>query len=82
MVTWIVLGVVLFALVVLALAVRPVLARLPRLRRTAVALQRRQAEAESLRSAAEELQARAESLQERVGLAQERIALIKASRGK
>ena len=82
MVTWIVFGVVLFALIVLALAVRPVLARLPRLRRAALALQRRATEAESLRSAAEELQARAESLQERAGLAQERIALIKASRGK
>ncbi|MEU1687676.1 hypothetical protein [Micromonospora sp. NPDC005707] len=82
MVTWIVLGVVLFALIVLALAVRPVLARLPRLRRTALALQRRQAEAESLRSAAEELQARAESLQERVGVAQEHSMLIKARRGK
>ncbi|WBB76734.1 hypothetical protein O7602_14865 [Micromonospora sp. WMMD1128] len=81
MVIWIVLGVVLFALVVLALAVRPVVARLPRLRRAAVALQRRATEAEALRSAAEELQARAETLQERAAVAQERIVLIKAKRG-
>ncbi|MGW5673050.1 hypothetical protein [Micromonospora sp. NPDC003776] len=82
MVTWIVVGVVLFAFVVLALAVRPVLARLPRLRRAALALQGRQAEAETLRSAAEALQERAEALQERVTVVQERTALIKARRGK
>ncbi|MFG2052641.1 hypothetical protein ACGFI9_01300 [Micromonospora sp. NPDC048930] len=82
MVTWIVVGVVLFAVVVLALAVRPVLARLPRLRRAALALQRRQADAEALRSAAEVLQERAVALQERVTVAQERTALIKARRGK
>ncbi|MCZ7437872.1 hypothetical protein O7598_15800 [Micromonospora sp. WMMC241] len=81
MVIWIVLGVVLFALVMLALAVRPVVARLPRLRRSAVALQRRAAEAESLRSAAEDLQARAEALQERAAVAQQRVTLIKAKRG-
>ncbi|MFI5835597.1 hypothetical protein ACIA5A_18160 [Micromonospora sp. NPDC051300] len=81
MVIWIVLGVVLFALVVLALAVRPVVARLPRLRRSAVALQRRATEAESLRAAAEELQARAETLQERAAVAQQRVTLIKAKRG-
>ncbi|MEW2541078.1 hypothetical protein ACWEOR_09880 [Micromonospora chalcea] len=81
MVKWIVLGVVLFALVVLALAVRPVVSRLPGLRRSALALQRRAAEAESLRAAAEQLQARAESLQERIVVAQERMTLIKAKRG-
>lgn len=81
MVKWIVLAVVLFALVVLALAVRPVVARLPRLRRAAVALQRRQGDAEALREAAEALQARAEALQQRAELAQDRIELIKAKRG-
>ncbi|MEV0002730.1 hypothetical protein AB0H28_10630 [Micromonospora sp. NPDC050980] len=81
MVIWIVLGVVLFALVVLALAVRPVVARLPRLRRSALALQRRAAEAESLRSATEALQARAEGLQARAAVAQQRVTLIKAKRG-
>jgi flagellar biosynthesis/type III secretory pathway M-ring protein FliF/YscJ len=80
-VKWIVLAVVLFAFVVLALAVRPVLARLPRLRRAAVALQRRQAEAEELRSTAEALQERAEALQAQAATTQQRVALIKAKRG-
>jgi flagellar biosynthesis/type III secretory pathway M-ring protein FliF/YscJ len=79
-VTWIVVGVVLFAFVVLALAVRSVLARLPRLRRAALALQRRQADAEALRAAAEVLQERAEALQQGAAVAQERTALIKAKR--
>ena len=82
MVTWIVVGVVLFAFVVLALAVRPVLARLPRLRRAALALQGRQVEAEALRVAAEALQERAEALQEQVAVVQERTTLIKARRAK
>ncbi|MCW3844983.1 hypothetical protein ONA70_33435 [Micromonospora yasonensis] len=82
MVTWIVVGVVLFAFVVLALAVRPVLARLPRLGRAALALQGRQAEAEALRSTAEVLQQRAGALQERMAVAQERLAVIKVKRGK
>ncbi|MDH6466189.1 MULTISPECIES: hypothetical protein [Micromonospora] len=82
MVKWIVLAVVLFALVVLALAVRPVLARLPRLRRAAVALQRRQADADALREAAEALSERAETLQRQVETTQQRVELIKAKRGK
>ncbi|SCL28989.1 hypothetical protein GA0070624_3797 [Micromonospora rhizosphaerae] len=82
MVKWIVLAVVLFALLVLALAVRPVLARLPRLRRAAVALQRRQTEAEALRSTAEVLQQRAVTLQAQAAITQERLELIKAKRGK
>ncbi|MEV0808705.1 hypothetical protein [Micromonospora sp. NPDC050200] len=82
MVKWIVLAVVLFALVVLALAVRPVLARLPRLRRAAVALQQRQAGAEALREAAEALSERAETLQRQVETTQQRVELIKAKRGK
>lgn len=62
MLKWIVLAVVLLPLVALALAVRPVLTRLPRLRRAAVALQRRAAEAEALRDTAEALQLRAEGV--------------------
>ncbi|MFC3502442.1 hypothetical protein ACIBTV_25350 [Micromonospora sp. NPDC049366] len=80
MVKWIVLGLVLFALLVLALAVRTVLARLPQLRRAAVALQRRQADAEALAGSAQALQARAESLQEQLLTAQHRMELIKAKR--
>ncbi|MEU6077290.1 hypothetical protein [Micromonospora sp. NPDC047074] len=81
MVKWIVLAVVLFALVVLGLAVRPVLGRLPRLRRAAVALQRRATEAEALRESAEALQTRAEALQEQLDTTQRRLAVIRARRG-
>ncbi|MGW5561396.1 hypothetical protein ACWER9_29770 [Micromonospora sp. NPDC003944] len=81
MLIWIVLAVVLLPLVALALAVRPVLARLPRLRRAAVALQRRAAEAEALRETAEALQQRAEAVQSRLDTASRRLAVIKAKRG-
>ncbi|KIR62242.1 hypothetical protein ABUL04_12210 [Micromonospora harpali] len=81
MVKWIVVAVVLFAFVVLGLAVRPVLVRLPRLRRAAMALQGRQAEAEALRVSAEALQERAEAMQGQVELTQRRLAVIKAKRG-
>ncbi|RAO10324.1 hypothetical protein MED15_05540 [Micromonospora noduli] len=81
MLIWIVLAVVLLPLVALALAVRPVLARLPRLRRAAVALQRRAAEAEALRDTAEALQQRAEEVQRRLDTTSRRLAVIKAKRG-
>ncbi|MEU8257352.1 hypothetical protein AB0C06_24140 [Micromonospora inaquosa] len=81
MLIWIVLAVVLLPLVALALAVRPVLARLPRLRRAAVALQRRAAEAEALRDSAEALQQRAEAVQRRLDTTSRRLAVIKAKRG-
>ncbi|MEV4659457.1 hypothetical protein [Micromonospora sp. NPDC049301] len=81
MLTWIVLAVVLLPLVALALAVRPVLARLPRLRRAAVALQRRATEAEALRETAEALQQRAEGVQRQLDTTQRRLAVIKAKRG-
>ncbi|MET8265527.1 hypothetical protein ABZU92_16235 [Micromonospora arida] len=81
MLIWIVLAVVLLPLVALALAVRPVLARLPRLRRAAVALQRRAAEAEALRDTAEALQRRAEEVQRRLDTTSQRLAVIKAKRG-
>ncbi|MEW2430879.1 hypothetical protein AB0877_22945 [Micromonospora sp. NPDC047644] len=81
MLIWIVLAVVLLPLVALALAVRPVLARLPRLRRAAVALQRRAAEAEALRDTAEALQQRAEDVQRRLDTTSRRLAVIKAKRG-
>ncbi|MDG4810011.1 hypothetical protein O7634_24940 [Micromonospora sp. WMMD1120] len=81
MLIWIVLAVVLLPLVALALAVRPVLARLPQLGRAAVRLQRRATEAEELREAAEALQQRAEGLQRRLDTTQRRLAVIKAKRG-
>jgi flagellar biosynthesis/type III secretory pathway M-ring protein FliF/YscJ len=80
-VTWIVVALVVVPLLLLGLAVRPVLARLPRLRRAALALQRRAGEAEALQEAAETLQARAEALQERLDTTQRRLAVIKAKRG-
>ncbi|MFI6263597.1 hypothetical protein [Micromonospora sp. NPDC051006] len=81
MVKWIVLAVVLFALLVLALAVRAVLARLPGLRRAAVALQRRQAEAEALAGSAAALQVRADAVSRQLADAQLRVELIRANRG-
>ncbi|WP_433319684.1 hypothetical protein ACQP0U_14785 [Micromonospora sp. CA-269861] len=81
MLIWIVLAVVLLPLVVFALAVRPVLARLPRLRRAAVALQRRAAEAEALQETAVTLQQRAEDVQRRLDTTSRRLAVIKAKRG-
>ncbi|MDG4797454.1 hypothetical protein [Micromonospora sp. WMMD1082] len=81
MLKWIVLALVLVPLVVLALAVRPVLARLPRLRRAALALRRRVDEAASLREAAESLQQRAEGLQGRLETTQQRLTLIRSRRG-
>ncbi|MBQ1020045.1 hypothetical protein KBX71_19555 [Micromonospora sp. D93] len=81
MLIWIVLAVVLLPLVALALAVRPVLTRLPRLRRAAEALQRRAVEAEALRETAEALQERAEEVQDRLDTTSRRLAVIKAKRG-
>ncbi|MFG1869673.1 hypothetical protein [Micromonospora arborensis] len=81
MLIWIVLAVVLLPLVVLALAVRPVLTRLPQLRRAAMALQRRASEAEALRETAEALQQRAEGIHHQLDTTQRRIMVIKAKRG-
>ncbi|MGC4854806.1 hypothetical protein ACLQ24_15785 [Micromonospora sp. DT4] len=81
MLIWIVLALVLLPLVALALAVRPVLARLPQLRRATFALQRRAGEAEALRETAEALQQRAEGVQRQLDTAQQRLELIKAKRG-
>ncbi|MFV2011790.1 MULTISPECIES: hypothetical protein [unclassified Micromonospora] len=64
MLTWIVLAVLGCALLVLVAAVRPVLTRLPALRRAALALQRRQDEAEALAAQAEQLQLRLAKLEQ------------------
>ncbi|MEU6205206.1 hypothetical protein ABZ814_16675 [Micromonospora musae] len=80
MLWWIVLAVVLATLVLLALAVRGVLARLPGLRRAAVKLQRRQDEALELAGAAQTLQERSEALQRQLAVTQRRMELIKAKR--
>ncbi|MGC5053447.1 hypothetical protein ACLQ2S_18540 [Micromonospora sp. DT48] len=81
MLKWIVLALVLVPLVLLALAVRPVLARLPQLRRAVLALQRRVDEATALRESAEHLQQQAEGLQSRLDTTQQRLTLIRARRG-
>jgi len=79
-VLWIVLGVLLFAVVILALAVRPVLVRLPRLRRAVLVLMRRQGELEALQRSAVALQERMLVLQRQAGTAQDRLAAVKAKR--
>lgn len=81
MVKWIVLAVVLLSLLILALAVRPVLVRLPGLRRAALALQGRQAEAEVLQRSAIDLQDQIVLLQQQAEVTQRRIAVIQAKRG-
>ncbi|WP_204031746.1 hypothetical protein [Micromonospora qiuiae] len=81
MLKWIVLALVLVPLVVLVLAVRPVLARLPQLRRAVLKLHRRADEAMALRAAAESLQQQAEGLQSRLTTTEQRLALIRARRG-
>jgi hypothetical protein len=78
---WIVLGALLVGLLVLAVACRRVLTRLPGLQRAALALQERQDQAVHLREAATALQRRAEELQDRIATAQRRVDLIRARRG-
>ncbi|MEU5566231.1 hypothetical protein [Micromonospora musae] len=80
MLWWIVLAVVLATLVLLAVAVRGVLTRLPGLRRAAVKLQRRQDDALELAGAAQTLQERSEALQQQLTVVQRRIELVKAKR--
>ncbi|AVT28666.1 hypothetical protein C6361_03220 [Plantactinospora sp. BC1] len=81
MVKWIVLAVVLVGLLVLGLAARRVLTRLPRLHRAARGLQRRQEQAEDLQRVALAVQDRAEAMQQQVETLQQRLVLIRAKRG-
>lgn len=80
MVTWIVIGVFLLSLLVLALAVRPVLVRLAGLRRAAMLAMRRQAEVEALQASAMSLQDRVLALQSEAERAQHRAAEWSARR--
>ncbi|MEV4537620.1 hypothetical protein AB0J82_27965 [Asanoa sp. NPDC049518] len=82
MVLWIVIGAAVLGLLLLALAARPVLARLPELARALRRLEDRQARAEQLGAKLAELQEEVEAVQQRAVVAQERIAVIKAGRGK
>jgi hypothetical protein len=79
-VIWIVVGAAVLGLLLLALAVRPVLARLARLRRALLTLLRRQAEVEALQEAVTGLQERMADVQARAELAQRSIAVIQARR--
>ncbi|MEQ4303482.1 hypothetical protein ABNF97_19200 [Plantactinospora sp. B6F1] len=81
MLKWIVLAAVGVGLLVLGLAVRRVLTRLPRLHRAALGLQRRQAQAEDLQRVALAVQDRAEAMQHQVETLQQRLVLIRAKRG-
>lgn len=85
MILWVVIGAVLVGLLVLVLAAGSLVGRLRPLRRAAMALLRRQAEAEKLQAAAFTLAQEAETLRLKAEITQERIALIKVkqpSRGR
>lgn len=82
MLKWIVLAVFVVALVVLGLAVRPVLVRLPRLHRSVRRLQRREQELLRLQHSAAVLEETLAGLQERGTVAQDRLAVIRAGRGR
>jgi hypothetical protein len=79
-VVWIVVAAALLGLVVLAVAARATLTRLPQLRRALGRLQQRRAEAEVLQEKATALQDRLAAMQRDATYAQERIALIAAKR--
>jgi len=81
-VLWIVLGAAVLGLLVLALAARPVLARLPELARALRRLEDRQTRAQALGDELALLQERAESVRRQTVVTQERIAVIKAARGR
>jgi hypothetical protein len=81
-VLWIVIGAAVLGLLVLALAARPLLARLPELARALRRLEDRQARAEALGEELALLQERAESVRQQTVVTQERIAVIKAGRGR
>jgi hypothetical protein len=81
-VIWILAGAGVLGLLLLAIVVRPVLARLPRLRRALQALLRRQAEVEALQAAVAGLQERMADVQARAELAQRSVAVIQARRAR
>ena len=80
MVKWIVLGVVLVGLLVLALAARPLLARRRDLERALRRLRLRQEEAAGLQAASAALEERLAGLRERAEAAERQMALIRAKR--
>lgn len=82
MVLWIVIGAAVLGLLVLAVAARPVLARLPELARALRRLEDRQARAQALATDLAAVRERAEAVRRQAVVAQERIAVIKAGRGR
>lgn len=80
MVVWIVIGVVVLGLVVLALSAGPVLGRLPELERAVRRLLLKQEQAERLQVAAEALQQRVETVAAQAEQAAGRVEAIKAGR--
>lgn len=80
MLTWILLAVVGCALLVLVLAVRAVLVRLPALRRAVLALQRRQVQVEALATQAQRLQSRVEALERSLAEGERRRSLARPGR--
>lgn len=80
MVGWIVLGVVLLALAIGVAAVRPVLVRLPRLRRAAQALEQQRDRAETLQRSARQLAERAAVLQRQAESVREGFHAIRPKR--
>jgi hypothetical protein len=80
--TWVLLGAPVLGLLILALAVRPVLASLARLRRAGQLLLRRQAEVAALRDAAVAVQERAERVRSQAELAQATLAVTRARRAR
>jgi flagellar biosynthesis/type III secretory pathway M-ring protein FliF/YscJ len=73
---WIWIAAVVFALIVLAFAVVPLLGRLAGLQRAAVKLRRRQAEAMKLQEGAAVLEQTLLGVQQRADTLQERLAAI------
>ncbi|GAB7038884.1 MULTISPECIES: hypothetical protein [Catenuloplanes] len=80
MILWIILGVALFSLVVLGLAVRPVLARVPELYRAVRRLMLKQEALERLQAKAEALQERSLAVAEKAGEAADQVAVIRAGK--
>jgi biopolymer transport protein ExbB/TolQ len=81
MIGWVVLGVLVFAVLVLALAVLVVLGRLRRFGDEAHRLQRRTVDAQALQPAVEALQQRAEALQATLERLADRAEALQAPEG-
>ena len=77
---WIVIAAVVVGLIILVAASLPLLGRLSKLRRAAVKLERRQAEAMALQAGVARLEQTVLQVQKRAETMQEGIALIRAGR--